>query len=104
MLFRHTVSVYREIHIERTNALCGQNVKPFSCKVEGTDGYRNVVISVLKLCYCIHVYMLLHNLLNVLVRIANKMGLQKQIFLPCLLFCSNLPRMGHSVARCDDIT
>jgi hypothetical protein len=30
-------------------------------------------------CHCIHVYMFLHNLLNVLVQIANKMGLQKKI-------------------------
>jgi hypothetical protein len=29
----------------------------------------------------LHVYMFLHNLLNALVQIANKMGLQKKIYL-----------------------
>jgi hypothetical protein len=30
-------------------------------------------------CHCTHVHMFLHNLLNVIVQIANKMGLQKKI-------------------------
>jgi hypothetical protein len=34
--------------------------------------------------HSVHVYMFLHNLLNVLVQIANKMGLQKKLACVCI--------------------
>jgi hypothetical protein len=36
MLFRETVAVYSENHMEHTNTLCGQNAEIFNVQVGGT--------------------------------------------------------------------
>jgi hypothetical protein len=67
-----------------TNPKATRGLEPIS--------YRGMLVSTL-----LHatVYMFLHNLLNVLVQIADKMGLQKNIHKPFTFFFNLLSRNSH---------